>query len=83
MLFSIGSDTSNAIKKIQEMNASNILKWIPMARAEDTALAIIKGGAVRAREVFYPYLPVRISSMINNLAPGLLEKFMQLVYQMD
>lgn len=76
-------DTSNAIKKIQEMNASNILKWIPMARAEDTALAIIKGGAVRAREVFYPYLPVRISSMINNLAPGLLEKFMQLVYQIN
>lgn len=75
--------TSNAIQKIHEIHASNILNWAPMASAEDTALAIIKGGAVRAREVFYPYLPVRITSLINNLAPRLMEKFFQLMYQVD
>lgn len=45
----------------------------PAAPKEECALEIIKGGALRQREVYYQYQATKIPMLLRDWAPDLLE----------
>uniref|UniRef100_A0A8C8SFW3 11-beta-hydroxysteroid dehydrogenase 1 n=1 Tax=Pelusios castaneus TaxID=367368 RepID=A0A8C8SFW3_9SAUR len=47
--------------------------WLPPAPKEECALEIIKGGALRKRELYYQYFAVRTSLLIRDWAPEYLD----------
>uniref|UniRef100_A0A8D0DI01 11-beta-hydroxysteroid dehydrogenase 1 n=1 Tax=Salvator merianae TaxID=96440 RepID=A0A8D0DI01_SALMN len=67
-------NTENAMKAVSEVYASSA------APKEECALEIIKGGALRQREVYYKYTPTKIPLLIRDWAPDLLDYFIRLKY---
>lgn len=74
------SGTDNAVSKLKEFERGNILDIVKPALPEDAAMAIIKGGALRKREIYFPYFSAKAITVSRDLFPNLLEKFMKYIY---
>lgn len=72
--------TDNAVSKLKEFERGNILDIVKPALPEDAAMAIIKGGALRKREIYFPYFSAKAITVSRDLFPNLLEKFMKYIY---
>lgn len=53
------------------------------APKEECALEIIKGGALRQREVYYEYTSTKIPLLIRDWAPGLLDYLIRKNYNVE
>jgi hypothetical protein len=51
------------------------------AQPSDAALAIIKGGAARAREIYFPYAEGKLVSLFRDWFPELLDWIQGNLYQ--
>ncbi|XP_003220479.1 11-beta-hydroxysteroid dehydrogenase 1 [Anolis carolinensis] len=70
-------DTESAMKAISGVFTS------PAAPKEECALEIIKGGALRQREVYYEYTSTKIPLLIREWAPDLLDYLIRRSYNME
>ncbi|XP_061488031.1 11-beta-hydroxysteroid dehydrogenase 1 [Rhineura floridana] len=70
-------DTENAMKAV-----SGVLKS-SAAPKEECALEIIKGGALRQREVYYEYFSTKIPLLIRDWAPNLLDYIIRREYNVE
>ena len=77
-IFSPGTD--NAVTQLRNFGVPYLLEMIPAADPADTALAVIKGAATRRKEVYYPYLEARATTLMRHLAPDLLSAFTRYLY---
>ncbi|XP_034978555.1 11-beta-hydroxysteroid dehydrogenase 1 [Zootoca vivipara] len=71
-------DTETAMKAV-----SGVVKSSSAAPKEECALEIIKGGALRQREIYYEYLSTRIPLLIRDWAPNLLDYIIQRNYNVE
>ncbi|XP_069489382.1 11-beta-hydroxysteroid dehydrogenase 1-like [Ambystoma mexicanum] len=55
----------------------------PPASKEECALAIIKGGALRQREVYFEYWSTKIPLLLRDWAPDLLDRMSRNVYNLE
>ncbi|XP_048251066.1 hydroxysteroid 11-beta-dehydrogenase 1-like protein isoform X1 [Haliotis rufescens] len=65
--------TDNALSKLMEFRQDFLLSVMKPATPTDTALAIVKGGQRRVREIYYPYLDVRIPYLLRDWLPNAIE----------
>lgn len=72
--------TASAVNTLSEHGMDNIVRWIPVARPEDVALAIVKSGTKRAKELSSPYFSVKFFALLNTFAPRLTEALMRFLY---
>ncbi|XP_042321697.1 corticosteroid 11-beta-dehydrogenase isozyme 1 [Sceloporus undulatus] len=70
-------DTESAMKATSGVFTS------PAAPKEECALEIIKGGALRQREVYYEYKSTKIPLLIRDWAPDLLDYLIRRSYNME
>ena len=66
--------------KLKDFGADFLLKTIPIASPEDCALAIVKGGASRAREIYFPFVETRMTTLFRDWLPGVLQWFVRFLY---
>ena len=57
-----------------------LLQTLSPAPPQDAALAIVRGGATRQREVFFPYLEARLSTLARDWATAPLEAFLRYLW---
>ena len=62
-----------------KQRAGNVVKAVPMARVDETAIAIIRGGVLRQREVYYPRTLV-LAQYIRQFFPRLLDYIIRYVH---
>lgn len=72
--------TNNAVTKLKEFERGNILEIVKPALPEDAAMAIIKGGALRKREIYFPYFSAKAITLGRDLFPNLLGRIMKFLY---
>ncbi|XP_050396363.1 hydroxysteroid 11-beta-dehydrogenase 1-like protein [Patella vulgata] len=65
--------TENAVSQLTQFGQDYLLSVMNQARPSDAALAIIKGGATRSREIFFPYMSVRPSYLLRDWLPESIE----------
>ncbi|XP_029641412.1 hydroxysteroid 11-beta-dehydrogenase 1-like protein [Octopus sinensis] len=73
--------TENAVSKLKEFGRGTVLDLVKPARPEDAAMAIIKGGALRQREIYFPYFSAKLYTVFRDLFRGLLESSIKFMYQ--
>ena len=71
--------TKTAIAEMNRFNLHFILKSVKAADPSETAMAIIKGGATRQWEVYFPYLLAK-STMFRDLFPETFAFFNRYMY---
>ena len=54
---------------LEELNMKYILDYSPPESPSETALAILKAGALRVPRLYYPYLGTRPMEMFCNIFP--------------
>ena len=59
-----------------------IVDTLPAVLPSDAAYAIVRGGALRAREIHFPYLEARLSTILRDWIPGTLEAIINFMYSM-
>ncbi len=57
-----------------------LLDTFKAADPSDAALAIIKGGATRAREIYFPYFEAKIFTVMRDWFPESLAAFTRYMY---
>ena len=57
-----------------------ILDTFTPASPSDAAMAIIKGGATRTREVFFPYMEAKLMTLVRDWFPESLAAFNRYMY---
>ena len=72
-----GTDT--AVAKLRRHGAQAILD-LPEALPTDAAYAIIRGGALRLREIHFPYMEARFSTIVRDWFPGTLQAVVNHLY---
>ncbi|XP_056003922.1 hydroxysteroid 11-beta-dehydrogenase 1-like protein [Ostrea edulis] len=65
--------TENAIRGLRDYGQHYLLEMLPAETPSDTALAIIRGGAKRQREIFHPYLSLKIMTLLRDWIPNIVE----------
>ncbi|XP_061190976.1 hydroxysteroid 11-beta-dehydrogenase 1-like protein [Saccostrea echinata] len=65
--------TENAIRGLRDYGQHFLLAKLPAETPSDTALAIIKGGARRQREIYHPYLSMRVMTFLRDWLPNVVE----------
>ena len=81
LIFSVSlPGTDNAINQLLSFGQRDLINSIQAASPSDTALAMIKGGASRSREVFYPKITTMFMVMLRDLCTSLVEFINRSVY---
>ncbi|KAJ8313424.1 hypothetical protein KUTeg_009052 [Tegillarca granosa] len=62
--------TENSIKGLRNFGQDYLIENVQPAKPEDAAMAIIKGGAQRAREIHFPYMGTRLVTLFRDFFPG-------------
>lgn len=65
------------------MKAAADVVLIPPAPKEECALEIIKGGALRQREVYYTYATIKFSLLLRDWAADLLDYLIRREYNLE
>ena len=53
---------------------------MPAETPSDTALAIVRGGALKRREIYHPYLSIRLMTLLRDWAPEVVESLNRYLY---
>jgi len=72
------ADTNNVMTSLS--NYSKITTYAKPANSSKVAYDIVRGGALRLREVFSPYLIVKFLFLFNTVAPNLLQSLQNYLY---
>ncbi|CAC5401755.1 HSD11B1 [Mytilus coruscus] len=72
--------TESAISELRNFGQHFLLKYIKAAEPPDAAYAIIRGGALRAREIYFPYMETKILTMLRDLLPRTVDYINRWVY---
>ena len=72
--------TENALEQMKKFGVDFLLQTLSPAPPEDAALAIVKGGATRQREIYFPYLEARLSTLARDWAIVPLEAFLRYLW---
>ncbi|KAL5019517.1 hypothetical protein ScPMuIL_002409 [Solemya velum] len=72
--------TENAMSQMSDYGVQDVWKWFPPAQPEEAALAIVKGGVQRFREVFFPYFQTKPVALLRDWIPGILDAFNAFIY---
>ena len=75
--------TANAVHQMKLFGLNTLLSMVTAADPSSTALAIIQGGATRAREVYYPFIQVKVMVLLKDWCPHTLSTVMQWLYYRD
>lgn len=74
------SGTESAISELRNFGQHFLLKYIKAAEPPDAAYAIIRGGALRAREIYFPYMETRVLTLLRDLLPRTVDYINRWVY---
>ena len=77
------SDTENAVNQLKDYRQEFLLAILQKASASGTALAIIKGGTARVRQIYYPYMQVMPFVMMRDFFPGVVDYINRFVYTLN
>ena len=69
--------TSNAIHYLTSFGNTGIFDRLTPASPADTAMAVLRGGALRQRDVFYPYSSAKPVALFVEWFPNLLDSFVR------
>lgn len=61
--------TESALNELRNFGQYFLLNTIKAAEPPDAAYAIIRGGTLRAREIYFPYMETRILTMLRDWLP--------------
>ncbi len=73
--------TDNAISKFMDFGQEKLLNLMKPASPLDAAIAIVRGGAINTREVFFPYLEMKILTSFRDWIPEVIDsigRYMQM-----
>ena len=73
--------TKNSVNNLRKHGFNFLLDTLPMGDPADAGLAIIRGGALRQREVYYPYMEARIVTLLRDWIPTVLEALSRFYFQ--
>lgn len=73
-------NTNNTVQKMEDFGLKKLLEHVTPADPSDTALAIVRGGASRKRDVYYPYMSARSASIAATLFPHTFEYIENFLY---
>ena len=76
----IFTGTQNTVDQMQKFGLDTILNTFKPGNPSDAAMAIIKGGATRTREVFFPYLEAKLLTLVRDWFPESLAAFNRYMY---
>ena len=71
------------MNQLKSYGQDYLLANIRAASPSDTALAIIKGGTLRHRQVFYPYMQIMPFIMMRDWLPELVDFINRFVYTLN
>ena len=74
----VGTDAT--LRQMQKFGLNMILDTFQAADPSDAAMAIIKGGATRTREVYFPYFEAKILTLVRDWFPETLAAFNRYMY---
>ncbi|KAL3885519.1 hypothetical protein ACJMK2_025572 [Sinanodonta woodiana] len=72
--------TENAVHQLEEAGQQFLIDFLKPASPSDAALAIIKGGVKRAREMYFPYFQVKPILLMKEWFPELCDFINRFVY---
>ncbi|XP_052787866.1 hydroxysteroid 11-beta-dehydrogenase 1-like protein [Mya arenaria] len=75
--------TDNAIGQLRDFGQTFLLAFVKAESPSDTALAIIKAGARRVRQMYYPLIPVYPMTLFRDWFPETCEYFNRIVYTLN
>lgn len=75
--------TENAVNQLHDYGQDYLLAHIRAASASDTAMAIIKGGTARVRQMYYPYMQVMPFVMMRDFFPNFVDFVNRFVYTLN
>jgi len=75
--------TESVVQKMTDFGLKKLLDSVPPAKAEDAALAIIKGGAAKHRDVWFPYAITRYMTLGGQLFPKFMEWVGALIFELN
>lgn len=76
-------ETENAVNQLKDYGQDFLLANIRAASSSDTALAIIKGGSARVRQIYYPYTQVMPFVMMRDFSPDFVDFINRFVYTLN
>lgn len=74
------SGTESALNELRNFGQYFLLNNIKAAEPPDAAYAIVRGGALRAREIYFPYMETRILTMLRDWLPRTVDYVNRLMY---
>ena len=77
------SGTDNAIGQLENYNQNLLLKLVTAASPSDTAFQIIRSGARRVRQMYYPMMQVYPLVIMRDLFPELCDYMNRFVYTLN
>lgn len=69
------------MQNIKSFGSEVITKSISPEDPSDTAYAVLRGGALKYREVFYPYIQAKSITLIKDWIPETLDKIVAKIYK--
>lgn len=72
--------TESALTELKNFGQYFLLNTVKVAEPSDAAYAIIRGGALRAREIYFPYMETRILTMLRDWLPRTVDYINRFVY---
>ncbi|KAK2153429.1 hypothetical protein LSH36_297g00030 [Paralvinella palmiformis] len=73
--------TNNAIKGLRDFGVHFLIDKFPTADPADAALAIIRGGALRLKTIYYPFVEARFTTLLRDWIPSALETLVRFCFQ--
>ena len=74
------SGTDNTVHQMRQFGINFMLDVLPPAPPSDAAMAILQGGALRKREVFYPYMEARLTTLMREFTPETLSAIIRFLF---
>lgn len=75
--------TENSIRGLRNFGQDYLIENVQPAKPEDAAMAIIKGGAQRAREIHFPYMGTRLVTLFRDFFPDTIESINRFFYRLN
>lgn len=75
--------TENAVRELKNFGQTFLLSVISAATPSDTAFAIVKGGAQRVRQIYYPFLQVYPLVLLRDWFPNTCDFLNRFVYALN
>jgi corticosteroid 11-beta-dehydrogenase isozyme 1 len=77
------TNTEKGMEILRQFGGERIVQAVSPASPGDVAYAIVRGGALRQRAVYYPYSYARPATLAYNFIPTVIEDIMAVLYVRD